>query len=60
VVDMEDRLGRARRAAFVVNLSSCGHRHVDPLPIEDVRGGAYPEIPPDRPRLLRRSLSPPL
>jgi hypothetical protein len=60
VVDMEDRLGRARRAAFVVSLSACGHRHVDPLLIEDVLGGTYPEIPADRPRQLRRTLSPPL
>ena len=59
VVDMEDRLGRARRAAFVVSVSACGHRHVDPLEIADLLDGTYPEIPPDRPRPLRRTLQSP-
>jgi hypothetical protein len=62
VVDMEDRLGRARRAAFWVASADeeFGVRHLDPLTIEDCPDGMFPQVPHERPRRLRRSLSPPL
>ena len=60
VVDMRDRLGRVRRAGFVVATvhPEGGLRWVDPVIICDVVN--CPELPDERPRQLRRSLSPPL
>lgn len=58
VVDNEDRLGRVRRAAFLVVSvdEEFGTRHLDPIRIEGTVYGFWPQIPPQRPRPLRRTL----
>jgi len=56
VVDSEDCLGRVRRAVFLVTVVTMDYRVLDPLLIEDIPNGAFPQVPTERPHPLRRTI----